>query len=38
MFRRGEVCVLAITDLAARGLHIDGVAAIVNFETVKHWE
>jgi len=31
-FKRGEVCVLVATDIASRGLDIDGLPHVVNFE------
>lgn len=31
-FKRGEFNVLVATDVAARGLHIDGVAHVINFD------
>jgi superfamily II DNA/RNA helicase/cold shock CspA family protein len=31
-FARGEVCSLIATDVAARGVHVDGVAGVVHFD------
>ncbi|HEX4810893.1 MAG TPA: C-terminal helicase domain-containing protein, partial [Bryobacteraceae bacterium] len=31
-FRRGSYRVLVATDVAARGIHVDGIAHVVNFD------
>lgn len=38
MFRGGEVPILVTTDVAARGLDIDDVTAVVNYGAAKSWE
>ena len=34
-FRRGAVQVLVATDMAARGLHVDGLPAVVNYDLAR---
>ena len=31
-FQKGDYSVLVATDVAARGIHVDGIAHVVNFE------
>jgi ATP-dependent RNA helicase RhlE len=31
-FRRGDVCTLVATDIAARGIDVDGISHVVNFD------
>jgi len=37
-FREGKVRVLVATDVASRGLHIEGISHVINYNMPKMWK